>query len=259
MGEARKKTVALITGGGRGIGRAIAAALAQDGWDLALVARSRGELEETAAMVRELGRRALALPLDVTDPAAADQAVAAASELGPVQVLVNNAGVAPSLKFQETTDEIWARTVGVNLTAAFTFCRATLPGMLASGWGRIINIASTAAKVGYLYNAAYVASKHGVLGLTRALALEVARKGITVNAICPGFVETEIARQGIENLVERTGRTPGEARQALERMSPQHRLLSPEEVAAAVLYLVSDVARGVNGQGIVIDGGGVQS
>lgn len=249
----------MVTGGGRGIGRAVAVALAQDGWDLALVARSRDELEETAAMVRERGRRALVLPMDVTEPGAADRAVEAAGELGPVQVLVNGAGVAPSLKFQETTDEIWARTVGVNLTAAFAFCRAVLPGMLAAGWGRIVNIASTAAKVGYLYTAAYVASKHGLLGLTRALALEVAKSGITVNAVCPGFVDTEIARRGIENLVRRTGRTAEEARRALERMSPQHRLLSPEEVAGAVLYLVSDAARGVNGQGLVIDGGGVQS
>lgn len=252
--------VALVTGGGRGIGRAVALALAGAGADVAVVARSAPELAESAAAIQGLGRRALALPLDVTDPAAVNGAVErVAAELGPVAILVNNAGVAPSLKFLETTDELWARTMHVNMSGAFYFSRAALPGMLAAGWGRIVNVASTAAKVGYLYNAAYVASKHGLLGLTRALALEVARRGVTVNAVCPGFVDTEITRAGIENLVARTGRSPGEARRALENMSPQGRMMTPEEVAAAVLYLTSEAARGINGQGIVIDGGGVQS
>lgn len=251
--------VALVTGGGRGIGRAIATALARTGWDIVVVARSAGELEETAAAVRELGRRALAIPMDVTETEAVNRAVEAACAFGSLRVLVNNAGVAPSLKFEETTDELWARTMGVNLTAAFAFCRAALPSMLAAGWGRIINIASTSAKVGYMYNAAYVASKHGLMGLTRALAMEVARKGITVNAVCPGFVDTDIARLGMENLIQRTGRSAVEARRAYESMSPQNRLFTPEEVAEAVVYLTSDAARGINGQGLVIDGGGVQS
>lgn len=251
--------VALVTGGGRGIGRAVSIALAREGWDIVAVARSAGELEETADAVRQQGRRALAIAMDVTDTEAVNRAVAAACEFGALRVLVNNAGVAPSLKVEETTDELWARTMGVNLTAAFAFCRAALPPMVAARWGRIVNIASTAAKVGYMYNAAYVASKHGMLGLTRALAMEVARKGVTVNAVCPGFVETDIARKGMENLVERTKRSAEEARRAYESMSPQDRLFTPDEVAGAVVYLTSEAARGVNGQGLVIDGGGVQS
>lgn len=211
-------------------------------------------------MVGPYGRRALAVALDVTDSAAVEAAVATvAAELGPVSVLVNNAGVAPSLKFGETTDELWERTLAVNLTGAFYCARAALPTMLAAGWGRIINVASTAGRVGYPYNAAYVASKHGLLGLTRALALEVARKGVTVNAVCPGFVETEIARAGIANLVARTGRSPEDARRSLESMSPQGRFMSPDEVAAMVVYLAGDAARGVNGQSLVMDGGGVQA
>lgn len=252
--------VALVTGSGRGIGRAVALALAGAGADVAVAARSPAELAETAAAVRERGRRSLEVPLDVSDAAAVAGAVARIrSELGPVAVLVNNAGVAPSLKFQETSDELWQRTISINLTGAFYACRAVLPDMLAAGWGRIINVASTAAKVGYMYNAAYVASKHGVLGLTRALALEVARKGITVNAVCPGFVDTSIVAAAVDNLVARTGRTAAEARKTLENMSPQARLMSPDEIAATVVYLASEAARGVNGQGIVIDGGGVQS
>jgi 3-hydroxybutyrate dehydrogenase len=252
--------VALVTGGGRGIGRAIAVALAEAGADVAVAARSAVELEETAELVRNRGRRALAVPLDVSDPAAVEAAVRqVTSALGPVLILVNNAGVAPSLKFQETTDDLWQRTININLSGAFYCSRAVLPAMLEAGWGRIVNVASTAAKVGYLYNAAYVASKHGMLGLTRALALEVARKGVTVNAVCPGFVETDIARAAIDNLVAKTGRTADQARKALESMSPQGRLMTPEEVAAMVVYLTSEAARGINGQGIVIDGGGVQS
>lgn len=252
--------VALVTGGGRGIGRSVALALAEAGADVAVVARSAGELEETAEAVRKLGRRALALPLDVTDSAAVTRAVEQVSEsLGPVLALVNNAGVAPSLKFHETTDELWHRTMNINMSGAFFFSRAVLPAMLTAGWGRIVNVASTAGKVGYLYNAAYVASKHGMMGLTRALAVEVARKGITVNAVCPGFVDTDIVKAGVENIVSKTGRSPEDARKALEGMSPQGRLMSPAEIAATVAYLMSDAARGINGQGIVIDGGGVQS
>lgn len=249
--------VALVTGGGRGIGRETALALAAAGADVAVLARSESELNEAAGAIRALGRRALALVCDLSEPGLALDRVAA--ELGPVQVLVNNAGVAPSCKLQETSDELWARTIAVNLTGAFGFSRAALPAMLAAGWGRIISIASTAAKAGYPYNAAYVASKHGLLGLTRALAVEVARMGVTVNAVCPGFVDTDIVRDAVANLVQRTGRSGAEARRAFEKMSPQQRLITPAEVAACVVYLAGEGARGINGQGIVIDGGGIQS
>jgi len=257
--ELRNK-VALVTGGGRGIGRAVALGLAAAGADVAIAARSAHELEETARLVRQAGVRALGLPLDVVDSAAVDATVQqATTELGSILILVNCAGVAPSLKFAETTDQIWQRAVNVNMSGAFYMSRAVLPGMVQSGWGRIVNIASTAAKVGYLYNAAYVASKHGMLGLTRALAVEFARKGITVNAVCPGFVDTELAQEGIANIAAKTGRTLEQARSALESMSPQGRLMTADEVAATVLYLTSSAASGINGQGIVIDGGGVQS
>ena len=252
--------IALVTGGGRGIGRAAALALAEAGADVAVLARTPGDVAATAAAIRAVGRRALALSADVTDAAAVVAAVArAGAELGAVGVLVNNAGTAPSLKFLDTTDALWQQTLQVNLTSAFAFSRAVLPGMLAAAWGRIINIASTAARVGYAYNAAYVASKHGLLGLTRALAMEVVKRGITVNAVCPGFTDTAIVDEAVQNLVSKTGRSAESARDTLADMSPQGRLMSAEEIARCVVYLSSEAARGINGQSIVIDGGGVQA
>lgn len=251
--------VALVTGAGRGIGRAIALALAGAGADLALLARTEAELARTSEAIEAQGRRALFLPTDLADPEAIRLAVErAATALRPITILVNNAGVAPSLKTTETADELWQQTLAVNLSAPFYLCRAVLPQMQAAGWGRIINLASTAARVGYKYNAAYTASKHGLLGLTRALALEFARQNICVNALCPGFVDTDLVKAATANLAAKTGRPPDEARQTFAAMSPQDRLITPEEVAQAVLFLTTDAARGINGQGIVIDGGGVQ-
>ncbi len=249
-----------MTGGGRGIGRSVALALAQRGADVAVMARSAAELSEVAEAIQGMGRRALALSVDVADPAAVSAAVARVkAELGPVLVLVNNAGVAPSVKFQETTDDLWHRTMNINVTGAFYLCRAVLPDMLAAKWGRVINVASTAAKIGFMYSAAYVASKHALLGLTRALSLEVARRGVTVNAVCPGYVDTDIARAAVDNIVAKTGRDTAGAREALTGTSPQGRLMSTQEIAECVIYLSSEAAGGINGQGIVIDGGGVQS
>ncbi|HLN62026.1 MAG TPA: SDR family NAD(P)-dependent oxidoreductase, partial [Symbiobacteriaceae bacterium] len=251
--------VALVTGAGRGIGRAVALALAGAGADVGLVARTGAQVDEVAAVIRSHGGRALSVSADVSNPASVGWAVdRVAAELGPVLVLVNAAGVAPSLKLSETTDAFWHHTLAVNLTGPFLLCRAVLPGMTEKGWGRIVNIGSTAAKVGYKYNAAYVASKHGLLGLTRALALEGARHGVTVNAVCPGFVDTDIVAAAVDNLVARTGRPPEEARRTLAAFSPQERLMTPDEVAGMVAYLTTEGARGINGQAIVLDGGGVQ-
>jgi NAD(P)-dependent dehydrogenase (short-subunit alcohol dehydrogenase family) len=252
--------VALVTGAGRGIGRAVALVLAGAGADVALLARTGVQLADVAGEVTAMGRRALAIESDLADAVAvARVARRVAAELGPVAVLVNNAGVAPSAKVEATTDESWQQTLAVNLSAPFYLCRAVLPHMLAAGWGRIVNVASTAAKVGYKYNTAYVASKHGLLGLTRALAVELARQNITVNAVCPGFVDTEIVAGAVANLSAKTGRPPGESRRVFEAMSPQARLMTPQEVAEAVLYLTTGGARGVNGQSLVVDGGGVQA
>lgn len=251
--------VALVTGGGRGLGRAIALALAREGADVAVTARTLGEIEAVAGEVGGLGRRAVAVRADVGDRVQAEAAVRRATEaLGPVQILVNSAGVAVSAPFAETDDELWERHLRVNLTGAFYVTRAVLPGMLATGWGRIINIASTAARVGYPYIAAYAASKHGLLGLTRALAAELATSGVTVNAICPGYAATEMTRESARRIQARTGRPYEEALRALAAFSPQRRLVEPEEVAAVAVFLASEEARGITAQAWHVDGGAVQ-
>lgn len=252
--------MALITGGGRGIGRAIALAFAREGADAAVAARTLAEVEAVAEAIRALGRRAIAIPCDVTDPEAVAACVRKAeAELGPIQILVNNAGVAVSARLTETDDDLWQRHLMVNMTGAFYMSRAVLPGMLARKWGRIINIASTAARQGYAYTAAYTASKHGLLGLTRALALEVVEANITVNALCPGFVATDLTWGAARRIAEKTGRSYEEAVRALAGFSPQKRLIEPEEVAHLAVLLGSEEARGITGQAINIDGGAVQS
>ena len=246
---------ALITGGGRGIGREIALTFARQGARIAVAARTAGQVEQVAG---EIGNNAIALVCDVSDSESVKRMFEDMRErLGDADILVNNAGVAESATFVNTTDELWHRHISINLSGTFYCTRAALPAMLKKGWGRVINVASIAAKTGAPYVAAYTASKHGVLGLTRTLALEVATAGITVNAICPGYVETEMVSRGIDQITRKTGRTAEEALDALKKLSPQNRLVTSEEVAAVALLLASDEGRGINGQGINIDGGTV--
>jgi NAD(P)-dependent dehydrogenase (short-subunit alcohol dehydrogenase family) len=252
--------VALVTGGGRGIGRAIALAFAREGADVAVTARTGAELDAVAAEIRGLGRKALAVTCDVAERAEVDEAVRrVAGDLGPIGILVNNAGMARSAKVLDTDDALWERHLRVNLTGAFLATRAVLPAMLAARWGRIINVASIASRVGAPYIAAYTASKHGLLGLTRAVALEVVASGITVNAICPGYVATDLTWASARNIQERTGRPFDDAVRSLAAFSPQKRLIEPEEVAALAVLLASDEARGVTAQAWNVDGGLVQA
>jgi 3-hydroxybutyrate dehydrogenase len=251
---------AFITGGGRGIGRAIAMAFAQEGAAIAVAARTRSQVEEVAREIKAgFGVPTHAVECDVTDSAGVARAFEfAAEKLGRApDILVNNAGIAETAPFVKTDEAMWQRHLAVNLTGTYYCTRAALPAMLAGGWGRIINIASIAGKTGAPYISAYAASKHGMVGLTRTLALEVAASGITVNAICPGYVETDMTARGVENIVTRTGITKEEAISALERMSPQKRMVTAEEVAALALLLASEDGRGINGQAINVDGGTV--
>jgi 3-hydroxybutyrate dehydrogenase len=245
--------VALVTGGGRGIGRAIALRLAKDGLAVAIAARTVEQVAESALAAQATGVPTLALALDVTDAAALTAAVErTVSALGAIDVLVNNAGIAESAPLARTDLALWDRHLRVNATAPFLLTQAVLPGMLARGWGRVVNVASLAGLVGSPYVTAYTASKHALVGFTRALATEVSGKGVTVNAICPGYVATDMVWNGARNIVDRTGKSFEDAVQALADMNPGRRLIEPEEVAEAVARLIDDAA--TNGECIVLDG-----
>lgn len=250
--------VALVTGASRGIGRAVALELGSRGWRLVLSSRSAEGLEETAELVRGASGEATTLTCDLSDREQTAGLVERTREAaGDPELLVHVAGVAPSAKIADHSDEAWDLAMELNATAAFVLARAVLPAMIKKDAGRIVMVASTAGRVGYPYTAAYTASKHALVGLTRALAVEVARHGITVNAACPGFTDTAIVEDAVKNISERTGVTAEEARRRLASMSPQQRLIDPTEVARLVAYLASPEAGGINGQAINIDGGAV--
>jgi NAD(P)-dependent dehydrogenase (short-subunit alcohol dehydrogenase family) len=240
---------ALITGGAKGIGLAIARRLARDGVALALLGRDEAALQ---AASHELDGTYIVA--DVTDPLALTEAI---HDIGPCDILVNNAGAASSQPFLKCTADDWAQMLAVNLTSIFTACQVILPNMLAVGWGRIVNIASTAGLKGYAYTAAYTAAKHGVIGLTRALGAELAQTAVTVNAVCPGFTDTDLVRRASQTIARQTGRSEADAVATLARYNPQGRLVRPEEVAEAVAFLCSDAASAVTGQSIVVAGGEV--
>jgi len=248
--------LALITGGGRGIGRAIALQFAGEGAQVILSARTAQQIQHVA---EEIGPGSLAIDCDVSKPESVKRLFSILQDKlgrGP-DILVNNAGVVESAPITRTDDDLWNRHLATNLSGTFYCTRAALPSMLERGWGRIINIASIAGKTGAPYTAAYAASKHGVLGLTRCAALEVATKGITVNAICPGYVDTQMTTLAVENITTKTGRSKDDTLNFIKAMSPQQRLITPEEVAAVASLLASDLGRGINGQAINVDGGAV--
>jgi NAD(P)-dependent dehydrogenase (short-subunit alcohol dehydrogenase family) len=247
---------ALVTGAARGIGAEIARRLATEGAALTLLGRSRDALQQLADALPGTGHGIA--QADVTDV----QAVSAAFEQaraarGPIAILVNNAGQAESAPFARTSIELWQRMLAVNLTGTFICAQAALTDMLAAGRGRIVNIASTAGQKGYAYVSAYVAAKHGVIGLTRSLALEVASKGVTVNAVCPGYTETDLLRESIANVVAKTGCSESEARADFATGNPQRRIVQPAEVADAVSWLCGDDAGAITGQSISVSGGEV--
>jgi NAD(P)-dependent dehydrogenase (short-subunit alcohol dehydrogenase family) len=253
-----KRRIALITGATGGIGQALAADFARAAATVVVAARSEDKLKALAERLTREGGRVLPLRCDVGHKEQVDQLAATIVErIGTVEILICNAGLAPAASFLEMTDELWDDVLRVNLTGTYYCCKTFLPGMIQSGWGRIINIASTTAKVPYSHVSAYTASKHGVLGLTRSVALETAKSGVTVNAICPGYVDTDLTRKNAQLMAEKTGKNVTEILTLFAKSSPQNRLIAPEEVAALALMLASEKAGGITGQAINVDGGAV--
>jgi NAD(P)-dependent dehydrogenase (short-subunit alcohol dehydrogenase family) len=253
---------ALVTGAGSGIGRAVALSLAGRGYAVSLAGRRAEPLEAVRSEIETAGGgQALVLSgFDVTDAASVEAGIATAiGRFGDIAVLVNSAGEAPSAPFEKTDPAFWNRVIGINLTGTYLVMQAALASVRRAGKGRIVNVASTAGLTGYAYVSAYCASKHGVVGLTRALALELARTDVTVNAVCPGFTDTPLLDGAVETITVKTGRGADEARAALAKANPQGRLVSPEEVADTVLWLASEGAGSITGQAIAVAGGEVMA
>jgi NAD(P)-dependent dehydrogenase (short-subunit alcohol dehydrogenase family) len=247
---------AVITGGGRGVGAAVAGRLATAGVAIVVAARTTEQVEAVADRLRAEGHTAHAETCDVEDPVSVERLAARAVErLGRIDILVNNAGAAFASAVHKTTLEDWNRLLATNATSAFLCLRAVLPGMMERRWGRVVNVASIAGLRGDRYIAAYAASKHALVGLTTSAAAEAAPHGVTVNAVCPGYLHTDMTRDSVARIMRTTGRTEQQALEAILQTTPQKRLIEPAEVADAIAYLCSDGAAGVNGATLVIDGG----
>ena len=250
--------IVLVTGGSGGLGRSLARAFARQGCRVVIAGRSAGKLQ---AAVEEIGKHdfpVLALSCDIRQKDRVELLVQEVrTRMGSVQILINNAGIAAAMSFLEMPESLWDETLQTNLTGAYYCCKAFLPGMIESGWGRILNIASTTGKIGYSHVTAYTSSKHGLLGLTRSLALETARLKITVNAICPGYVDDELTRANAQRMAEKTGKPVEEILALFAGKAPQNRLIEADEVASMALLLASEKAGGITGQAINVDGGAV--
>jgi NAD(P)-dependent dehydrogenase (short-subunit alcohol dehydrogenase family) len=247
---------AVITGGGRGVGAAVAQKLASAGAAVLVAARTASQVDGVATRLRDGGHTAHATICDVSDESSVEGLAATARDrLGHVDILINSAGIAAAAPIHKTTLDAWTRMLTVNATGAFLCLKVFLPGMVERGWGRVVNVASVAGLSADRYLAAYAASKHAVVGLTRAAAAEVASRGVTVNAVCPGYLHTDMTRETITRIVQTTGRSEDAALEAILQRVPQRRLIEPEEVAEAVAFLCFDTARGITGESLVIDGG----
>ena len=256
--ESLQGKIVVVTGASRGLGRALAGTFAAEGCRVAMAGRDQRALNGTAEEIAALGGQTLPFACDVRRREEVEKfAERIMTVWGSAQILINNAGIARAMRFTDMSDEFWQETLAVNLTGAYHCCKVFLPRMVEAKWGRIINIASTTAKVGYPYVSAYTASKHGLLGLTRSLALETAQLGITVNAICPGYLDDERTLENARIMAEKTGKTVDDIIKLFAASAPQNRLIAPAEIAALALLVASERLGGMTGQAINVDGGAV--
>lgn len=250
--------IVLITGGSGGLGQALAEGFARTQNRVVITARDRNRLHAAAEKMARNGAQVLALPCDISRR---DEVRNLEKEIttrwGDVQILINNAGIARAVSFSDMPDDLWDNTLETNLTGAYNCCKVFLPAMVRARWGRIINIASTTAKVGFSHVTAYTASKHGLLGLTRSLALETARAGVTVNAICPGYIDDERTRENAKVMADKTGKSIDDILNLFASSAPQNRLIAPEEVASLALLMASEKLGAMTGQAVNVDGGAV--